>query len=78
MDNKKIIKKLHKDFEKIQSKLVKKPVLGASKWHLVDYRILDNNGLVEINMEDGHIKNNALLQYLDAENTFEILIEKNT
>lgn len=78
VDNKKLIKQLHKDFEKIQSKLVKRPILGASKWRLVNYRILDNDGLIEINIEDGHIENSALLRYLDAENTFKILQEKNT
>lgn len=78
IENRKLIKQLHNDFDTIQSKLVKRPVLGASKWRLINYRILDNNGLIEINMEDGHIENKALLQYLDEENTFKILKENNT
>lgn len=62
INNEALIRLLHEDFENLQSKLTNKPILGASEWHIVNYKILNDNGLIEINMEDGHIENNAIVQ----------------
>lgn len=75
INNEVLIKLLHEDFEKLQSKLTNKPILGASKWNIVNYKILNDNGLIEINMEDGHIENNAIVQYSKEKNSFYIVKE---
>ena len=75
VENEEIIEKLNENFDLIQSKLENKPILGASKWHLINFKILNDKGLIEINMEDGHIQNNAILEYSKKSETFEIIKE---
>lgn len=75
INNEDLIKLLYRDFEELQLKLVNKPVLGAPRWHMTNYKILDDNGLIEINMEDGHIENNAIVQYSENKKKFEIIKE---
>lgn len=75
LKNEKLIEKLYKDFDTIQSKFVNKPILGAQRWHITNYKILNDSGLIEINMEDGHIKNNAIVQYSEERNFFDIIKE---
>lgn len=74
-NNENLIKNLYKDFDSIQSKLVNKPILGAPKWNMTNYKILNDNGLIEINMEDGHIENNVIIQYNEEKNSFDIIKE---
>lgn len=75
VNNEVIIKLLYEDFANLQSKLTNKPILGASEWHLINYKVLNDNGLIEINMEDGHIENNAIVQYSKENNSFDIIKE---
>lgn len=75
LKNEKLIEKLYKDFDTIQSKFVNKPILGAPRWHITNYKILNDSGLIEINMEDGHIENNAIVQYSEERNFFDIIKE---
>lgn len=75
--NGEMIKQLYNQFDKIQSKLGNKPVLGAPKWHLTDYKLMNQNRnrLIKIYMEDGHIENTAILQYSKETNSFNIIKE---
>lgn len=70
-----IIKQLINQFDVIQNKLDNKPVLGAPKWHLTGYKIMNKNGLIEVSMEDGHVENTVVLQYSQETNTFNIIKE---
>lgn len=72
INNKTLIQKLYQNFDSLQCKLNKKPILGASKWHLVDYKILNNHGLIELSMEDGHVEHNVIVKYSKKKDIFEI------
>lgn len=78
MNNIEIIKIILQDFDIIQTSFINQPVLSALKWYMTDYKILDDKGMIEINMEDGHISNKVMVKYIKDSDTFVVVKEKLT
>lgn len=61
--------------EKMQKKLFRnKPVLGATRWFVIEVLFLPNN-YIGVKMEDGHIENYAILKRDTESDKLTVVIE---